>query len=486
MKKRIISLSLVLFLLLGFLPVGILTASATEPGTDMDALTALGIDTGAAPDGYDPYSTDNPYGRDTVVMAPVYELYQVGLNSIVSGSATYPTSGAIQNGETDDAAYSASYSNTLNATLYGNETWNLTTASGILNAGVTTPVASGTTAAQGAYTLISSGNITDTAASNIPAVGYLKDAVNASTDLGGGFAYALSSVAAGNFDSNENGLSAQTVMVYTTDYSKNGGLYLRFGNAVTGTYGASAKEILPTVKDIGNPALTYEGKPVENFAEAPYQLQNYLQVTTGDWNGDGLDEVAVYIPEAGNSRIVVYALQLTSQDDRSTAYLNPAKWSVVWTYYLREGDVVSNMVSLVSGDVNEDGIDDLAGTWGYYYGPTQNLGSTAVVMFGAKGTAMLNTSQQFDLTYGSSNIVRASFDFGDMAGSNQDVLVLCGQSDADLKAGNTQTRYVALYSWNGTAFATNVYQNFDLFASVHRQHRLDSPGGYGRRGPAVF
>ncbi|NLX65150.1 MAG: hypothetical protein GX022_10350 [Clostridiaceae bacterium] len=122
------------------------------------------------------------------------------------------------------------------------------------------------------------------------------------------------------------------------------------------------------------------------------------------------------------------------------------------------------MVSLVSGDVNKDGIDDLAATWGYYYGPYQNIGSTAVVMLGAKGTAMLTKSQQFDLTYGSSDIVRGTFVFGDIIGGDSDSLVLCGQSDADLKSGNKYTRYVAVYSWNGEEFTSNLYKNFDLFA----------------------
>ncbi len=476
MKKRVISLALTLCMLICLLPSLASPVSAAGSGTEMNALTALGIDTSKAPEGFDPTSLDNPYGRNTIELSPVYELYKVGLSTKTEGSASYETAGELQNGRTTDAPYDTVYNNSLTSRLYGDEAWDATTVDGILGSVNTSTIADGTTTVKGKYTLISTGEVytlgttpTTTSAylndaDNIPANGYLKEAVNASTDLGNGFKYALSSVAAGNFNGNTGGLSAQTVMVYTSEYSTNGGLYLRFGSAKSGTYGSSAKELLSTTKQIGNPTLTYEDKLVENFAEAPYQLQNYLQVTTGDWNGDGLDEVAVYIPEKGNSRIAVYALQLIGGDNPETAYLNPGKWSLVWTYYLREGDVVSNMVSLVSGDVNMDGTDDLAATWGYYYGPTQNVGSKAVVMFGAKGTAMLTASQQFDLTYGSSNIVRASFDFGDMAGSDEDVLILCGQSDADLKLGNTQTRYVALYSWNGTAFESNIYQNFDLFA----------------------
>ena len=236
------------------------------------------------------------------------------------------------------------------------------------------------------------------------------------------------------------------------DIPPRGGLYLKIGDA-KGTdekaYGNSI-ELLSKSKNLGNPNLKLENedgsasdKNAENFAENPYQLKNYLQVATGDWNGDGVDEVAVYIPEENNSRIAVYALQRTEKD----AYKNPSNWALAWTYYLKEDNVVSNMISLTSGDVDRDGIDDLSCTWGYYYGPTQNKGSKAVVMFGGKDKEILKRSQQFDISFGSSNIVRASFVFGDI-GTGEDSLILCGQADADLKAGNTYSRYVAMYVWD--------------------------------------
>ena len=85
-------------------------------------------------------------------------------------------------------------------------------------------------------------------------------------------------------------------MVYTKAYSANGGLYLKFGDAKgtdTNAYGTSI-ELLSRDKKLGNPDLLMDEKKVENFAENPYQLKNYLQVATGDWDGDGVDEVAVY------------------------------------------------------------------------------------------------------------------------------------------------------------------------------------------------
>ncbi|MGE4484166.1 MAG: S-layer homology domain-containing protein [Oscillospiraceae bacterium] len=469
MRKRLLSLLMAIIMVLSLFPVfTIPTLAATDNDiSDMDALTALGIDTSEAPDGFDATSTDTPYGTDVVSLGTVSELYTVGLTN--KTAYLNPTAHAATQTPLTDQSYTNSGGNELKATLYGDEDWTSTTAQGVLTNSIKqTTVASGTTSQTAKYTYVGTGT-------------YLTGAADAYTNFSSGsstgaFKYAMSSVTSGNFDGNNESQNAQVAMVYTTDYSKNGGLYLRIGDA-DGTYGSTAVELLATSKDIGNPALKDEdGNLVENFAANPYQLKNYLQVATGDWNGDGLDEIAVYVPEYGYSRILVYALQAVDSDKdpstglyRASAYTNASndtetsKWKLVWSYYLKEGTVVSNMASLVSGDVNEDGIPDLAATWGYYYGPSQNKGSTAVVMFGAKGTDMLRSSQQFSLTYGDSNIVRASFAFGDLAGSGTKNLILCGQSDADLQDGNLCTRYVAFYAWDGSSFTSSVYKNFDLF-----------------------
>ena len=468
--KRWISSLLVAAMLAGIIITGPLTlpaAAASSASADSDALSALGIDTSKAPDGYDENSTENPYGRNTIAMAPVYELYTVGLNKTVIPQAS----------GTNTAA------NTLQGKLYGDKQWGVTDSSTILNNNVVEKtLAAGNTTVTSTNTTIGGNN-------------YLTGSTNTTTKLSDGTTYAMADVAAGKFVKEDKNagttLQSQIAMVYAGNLTKNAGLYLRFGDAVSGVYGDPIT-LLSTDKTIGNPTLTLTGengektdKLAENFAENPYQLKNYLQVATGDWNGDGLDEVAVYIPEVGNSRIVVYALQLEA-NDKENAYQQPGKWGVAWTYYLAEDNnlnVVSNMVSLVSGDVDQDGIDDLSAAWGYYYGPTQNKGSKAVVMFGGKDKDILKRSQQFDLTYGSSNIVRASFAFGDITSSDQSqkTLVLCGQSDADLKAGNQNTRYVALYAWNGKSFTASVNKNFDLFEKDKDGNYVNSPMATGHK-----
>ena len=455
----------------------LITAKAAEPSSSSsDALAALGIDASVAPEGYDPDSLDNPYGRDTIAVTPVYELYTIGWNNSIedamSQTLDYGTSSSLQSGTNTANLISNALNtnNTLQSRLYGNSKWNAKTSADILGAPDSLSSYVGQTTVYADYTIMTNGTFNMDSPTETPTRGYLLGPTDVKTSLKDGTSYAMADVAAGKFHNdknNPNTLSSQIAMVYAGAYSKNGGLYLRFGDAITGQYGKPIT-LIPTGKEIGNPTLklanedgSASDKLAENFAENPYQLKNYLQVATGDWNGDGIDEVAVYIPEVGNSRIVVYALQkLTGDGD--DAYKNPNKWGVAWTYYLREGDVVSNMVSLVSGDVDQDGIDDLACTWGYYYGPEQNIGSRAVVMFGGKDTNLLKRSQEFGLSYGASNIVRASFAFGDLAGSGEETLILCGQSDADLKGGK-DSRYVALYTWNGSGFTSSMAQNFVLF-----------------------
>ena len=418
--KRVAGWILAATMVVTMLPANALSvyAAADESGSAAnasssggDAFSAIGIDTSVAPDGYDPNSTDNPYGRDTIKMNTVAELYTIGLGTdagTLNKDLDAGTGSASAKGETSKDTKRENAD--LTASLYGDGA-GLKTIEAALGKQSTGNVSSAELRATGNYTKLNSG--THNKDSNYSYKNYLTGIDNVESDQG-----VMFDVAAGNFDGNETGKSSQIAMVYSKKYAADGGLYLRFGDAKgtqKGAYGTEI-ELLSQNKKLGNPDLKVEkedgsasDKKAENFAENPYQLKNYLQVATGDWNGDGMDEVAVYIPEENNSRIAIYALQKPEND----GYKQASNWSLAWTYYLKEGNVVSNMISMTSGDVDRDGIDDLSCTWGYYYGPTQNKGSKAVVMFGAKGKDIFKRSQQFDVTYGSSNIVRASFELGD-------------------------------------------------------------------------
>lgn len=391
--RKILVLCLTVCMMVTMLPTFTLpAAAATSDDTDiseMNALDALGIDTSEVPDGVDLDSTDNPYGRNTTTVNPVYELF-------VQGNST--------------------------STLYGHnkavgKTWeDFYTSQGVPKNNVTTG------------------------------------------------SYAASATASGNFNKNTTGNTGQTVTVAAGTLSKNGGLYMYFSDPVDNTKGTSTIELLSTSKKIGNT----DNQMDENFLADPYLMKNYLQITAGDYDGDGVDEVAVYVAQQGNSRVEIYDLQIDdtfSTDNASTYYLNTSHWAKAWTYYFNESPYVSNMVSLTSGDVNLDGTDDLALTWGYYYGPAKYTNSKAVILCGSQ-TGMLQKSMSIDLNHGSSQIVRAAFNYGDVDGDNVNDLILGGQLNSDISSGNLYSRFVAVYNYNGDSdsFIQSVAQNFDLFA----------------------
>lgn len=493
--KKGLALLLTAALVITMVPAASVFAAGGSSAAGGDAFSAIGIDTSVAPDGYDADSIDNPYGRSTIKVNTVSELYTVGLNQDVSTlNKTDISAGTSANSAKGEVSQIKEIGTTsVNASLYGDGS-GLKSIEKALGKTSTGAVSSGNVTATGNYVKLNAGTHSYTQGAEGAAGTYgdythknfLTGLNNATSDQG-----VMSDVAAGNFDKNTEGKSAQIAMVYTKGYSAKGGLYLKFGDAKetdTTAYGDSI-ELLSNKKNLGNPNLKLENedgstsdKNAENFAENPYQLKNYLQVATGDWNGDRVDEVAVYIPEENNSRIAVYALQRTE----TGAYKEASNWALAWTYYLKEDNVVSNMISLTSGDVDRDGIDDLSCTWGYYYGPTQNKGSKAVVMFGGKDKEILKRSQQFDISYGSSNIVRASFVFGDI-GTGEDSLILCGQADADLKAGNTYSRYVAMYVWDGKKFSANMEKNFNLFERDKEGNLVNAEmSGHGDKGKEVF
>lgn len=391
--KRILSLLLILCMIVTMLPTFTMPVAAAAGEdtdiSDMNALDALGIDTSKTPDGVDLDSTDNPYGRDTSTVNPVYELF---------------------------------VQENLTSTLYGHNkavggTWeNFYSSQGSSNSIVTTG------------------------------------------------SYKATATDSGNFIKDSTGGNGQTVTVAAGAMSANGGLYLYFSDPVNNKKSATAIELLSTSKIIGNTGNQMN----EDFNTDSYLMQNYLKLTTGDYDGDGVDEVAVYVPQQGSSRVEIYDLQIDdtfNATNAATYYLDSSHWAKAWTYYFNESPYVSNMVSVTSGDLNQDGTSDLALTWGYYYGPTKYTNSKGVILCGSK-TAMLQKSMSIDLKYNNSQIVRAAFAYGDIDGDNVDDLILGGQLNSDIAAGNIYSRFVAVYTYNGDSdsFLQSVAKNFDLFA----------------------
>ncbi len=437
-KNKSLILTVVVFLaLIAAFALPVLAAS--DDIGSMNALDALGIDTSALPEGYDPNTTENPYGRDSVTVNPVYELFVTGVKKTSGPTTTVEniTSGSDVVGTKTTVTSIFSLQNLL----YGHNK--------ALNKTLTDFYTS-----QGSQTFNEEAYTDKTVTLTYPSYSVENTRTTQMTT------FAATATASGNFIGNEAsvGKQGQVVTVGAGSLSKNGGLYLYFADAVTGSM-SGAKTLLDTSAVIGNSGNQME----EDFAASPYLMQNYLKVATGDFDNNGIDEVAVYVAEQGKSRVEIYRLAVTSFDTPD-AYLNADSWKKVWTYYFNESPYVSNMVSLTAGDFNCNGTDDLALTWGYYYGSDKNNGCQAVVLYGSSSN-MLQTKKTIDLSYNTSGIVRAAFAYGDIDGDNVNDLVLGGQLSTDIANGNPNTRFIGVYTYDGTndRFIQSIAKNFNLF-----------------------
>ena len=122
------------------------------------------------------------------------------------------------------------------------------------------------------------------------------------------------------------------------------------------------------------------------------------------------------------------------------------------------------MVSITSGDFNRDGTDDIALTWGTYYGPNYNTPCKAAVLYGSKLGNMLQKSKTFDLIYANSQIVRAAFTYGDINGDGTDELILGGQLVSDINKKVFSNRVIMMYNYNGDEdrFVLTYSENFEI------------------------
>ncbi|MGI6743414.1 MAG: S-layer homology domain-containing protein [Eubacteriales bacterium] len=188
-----------------------------------------------------------------------------------------------------------------------------------------------------------------------------------------------------------------------------------------------------------------------------FAWQNLLQVTAGDYDGDGTSEIAVYVVENGTARVDIYKYQKTSQSPEDE-WLDISKWRRSWSHAISgAGTLVPNMISLCSGDFNRDGVDDLAISSGstvvYNIGPDYfdlytYEKSKAVVLWGGTSN-MLQTGAPLDLDEDKlGEQVRVSLITGDLNKDGVKELIATGQPAADINnldinsdspdSGNTQ------------------------------------------------
>ena len=446
---KALSLLLSLVLCLNLLPAEVLAAQTGSTDAGRTVFDALGFST-KAPEGYeqDESLAGTPYGKTYTTMAEVDELFTF---------EPYRVSGAKR-----DTTYHSLYGhdNALQGSVSGtlsNPEQGPVTVKGNINGPITLQV-------EGNFSRDNQGQKKNVAFINMNYVTVDEDTRSkVATDKG-----ALVNFDLGVMDPRTGKSDVfYCATQYATDFDSSvvASSMLHKYDAVPLYLGNSGDKNEKKYND----AATSDEATLE--FNAAYTAQNYIELATGDFDGDSIDEIAVYIGETNNPRVEIWKLQEQDGD----GYLNPGHyadhdyfdvdtgkrtWKIAWTYPLNQygSGKVPNMVSLSAADYDKDGIDDLAVSWGYF-GSGAIQPSRATIMMGADNNKMMTRKYSFDLKSGGTDIYRASFTAGDVDNDGYNELVMGGS----LANSDRNSRYLAVYEWNGSGFSIVAEQNFKLF-----------------------
>ncbi len=279
---------------------------------------------------------------------------------------------------------------------------------------------------------------------------------------GGNIPLKMFAVASADFDG--DGLNGEAVYVGYTDINYTStaisNLYLCIYDGVDNVY--SATKQVGAISPVNTVPAGHVSAGVQ--LELDVAWQNLLQVAAGDFDGDGVAEIAVYIGEKGKARVDIYKYQKTSQSGAND-WFNLSNWSRVWSHAL-SADVVPNMVSLCAGDFNRDGVDDLAISGGsavfYQQGGTTFHSpylqkSKATVLWGGK-SGMLQTGTALNLNESElGEQVRVSLISGDLNGDGYKELIATGQPQSDLAAFASGVGLIGLKHTGNTRRTISTY-----------------------------
>ena len=245
----------------------------------------------------------------------------------------------------------------------------------------------------------------------------------------------------GNFSTANNG-QKKNVVALSSDLADNG--LCRWQLETLSADGKTGSPILPKQHLAATGGAT------------PAALYNNCAITAGDFDGDGIDEIAFTENSINSISIIVYKLQETDGD----SYLNGSNWKETITFASPRIDISTsrsatiNMISLVAADINKDGIDDLAVAAGSF-DPDKDgkrYCSKVLIAWGADKGTMLTEQTQLDI----GDVYRAGIAVGDLDNDGRNELVIGGNTTED-----ASDRYVAVYAWNGRSFDKLASRSID-------------------------
>ena len=348
--KLALTILLTLSMVFTILPTAALTIFASAaPGAanrdkfesqDMDVFEALGFDTEELPEGYDPNTTDNPYGRDSMAANQVFEPYVLtddgyriwGHDANISGANVTATSGSGANIAMQGTQYIAMAAGDFNNNGLPSEM-----------AYVTFKTTNGST--PNLYLCFSdrTGDVT----------------------VGGGLLLANSFIKPR--DNEQFGLNWQNLLQITAaDYDGDGrseiAVYVaENNNPRVDIY--KLKVTSATNNDSWKNGANWERVWSRPVPMSGSRVPNMVSAVSGDFNRDGVDDLAIAygvhsinaIPASGGSPTVMY----TAKSEAVVLYGNKSGTMLQKSQNLNLGEYNVVRASFAYGDIDGDGAKEL-------------------------------------------------------------------------------------------------------------------------------
>ncbi len=195
-----------------------------------------------------------------------------------------------------------------------------------------------------------------------------------------------------------------------------------------------------------------------------HEFDALIEVTAGDYDGDGTDEVAIYtadfqvrIYKTANDRISLWKTISTSDLQASTGY---------WANSDMGGTVeLAPIITMASGDLNKDYTDELAIAVSMPMGSTKVHSNNHLFIYSlnrkeGKDASYFKEVAEIDLSDGTYAMDSANVAIGDMGGDGTPELVVAGWevATAGLKTSTVRALHVEYRrsngSWNVNSFQT--------------------------------
>lgn len=222
-------------------------------------------------------------------------------------------------------------------------------------------------------------------------------------------------------------------------------------------------------------------KDLQNSKYDLVDARNFVQITAGDYNGDGKDTVVIYVGD--NAKL--YSIELDASKKTATSkeltYNSQDKSYLHHEYSTANAKTNADRLgcSLATGDVNGDNIDDLivlsyandCDTKECWSSRGVNLFTPQLAVgFGAKGTEIANLNKAFQYIYeqGSGNtynsMVAPTVSTGDIDGDGYNEIFLAGFKN--------QVKYnVASNSTKSTSDGVSLVKDTAMFAYFNCENK---------------